>query len=80
MIRSEMERMPSTPVLVTKPEAARRAGVGLRQIRRAVAAGEIPEFSVGSWPRVRWCDVEAWIARRRRDDAEAPATAPGGPL
>jgi excisionase family DNA binding protein len=53
-------------LFVTIPEAARRAGIGRRQLRRAVARGELPVFDLGGWPRVRWSDVERWFASRRR--------------
>ena len=60
-----MDRTDSA-LLITKPEAARRAGVGLRQIRTACERGEIPEFLIGGWPRVFWPDVIAWIESKRR--------------
>jgi hypothetical protein len=50
--------------LVTKPEAARRAGIGLRQIRLACKRGELPEYLIGSWPRVSWPQVLQWIEKR----------------
>lgn len=55
------------PVLgefVTRRSAAKRAGIGERQIRAATAAGEIPLYQVGAWPRVRYRDVLAWIERQ----------------
>ena len=52
--------------LCTVPEAARRSGLGLRQLRRAIADGTLDVFDVGSWPRVRWRDVQAWIEGTRR--------------
>jgi excisionase family DNA binding protein len=59
-------------LFVTVPEAARRAGIGLRQVRRAVAQGDLPVFDLGGWPRVRWSDVELWFASpKRRSGSEA---------
>lgn len=54
------------PVLMTLPEAARRAGVGLRQIRRARDRGQLTLYQVGGWPRVRWREVLVWIECKRR--------------
>ena len=54
-----------TPEFLTLPAAARRAGVGVRQLRRARDRGDLPVFVVGGWPRVRWRDVIAWITRQR---------------
>ncbi len=52
--------------LVTLARAARRAGLGRRQLLRACAAGELPVFDLGGWPRVRWVDVVVWITRHER--------------
>ena len=60
---------PVTPELVTCREAARLAGVGLRQIHRGIAANEIIAFDVGGWCRVRWVGkggVLQWIESKRR--------------
>ena len=46
---------------LTLPSAARRAGVGLRQLRRARDRGELPCYRIGGWDRVRWLDVLAWL-------------------
>ncbi len=54
--------------LCTIPEAARRTGLGLRQLRRAIQAGEVSVYQIGSWPRVRWRDVVEWIERSRLAD------------
>ena len=53
------------PVLMTIPKAARRAGLGVRQLRRAVQLGEVEAMMVGSWPRVRWESVVRWIESQR---------------
>ena len=66
-----MERASSTQIdsepdaLITLPAAARRLGIGRRQLKRAVHGGELPLFRIGGWPRVRWRDVLAWIEGRR---------------
>jgi hypothetical protein len=57
--------------LLTKPEAARRAGVGLRQIRIACDRGELAEYRIGAWPRVCWHEVLSWIERQRVRPADA---------
>jgi excisionase family DNA binding protein len=51
--------------LLTLPRAARRAGVGVRQLRRAVKNGDLPVFQVGAWPRVRRSDLFRWISSQR---------------
>lgn len=59
---------------LTLPTAARRAGVGLRQLRRARDRGELPCYRIGGWDRVRWLDVLAWLHRCRLDpDARSEA-------
>jgi hypothetical protein len=52
--------------LITLREAQRRAGLGLRQLERARAQGELTLYRVGGWRRVRWLDVETWLARQCR--------------
>jgi excisionase family DNA binding protein len=51
--------------LITLREAARRIGLGLRQLDRACAHGELALYRVGGWRRVRWLDVEAWLNHQR---------------
>lgn len=51
--------------LLTLPSAARRAGVGLRQLRVARDRGELAVYRVGAWDRVRWADVLGWLERCR---------------
>jgi hypothetical protein len=53
------------PELLTIPRAAKRAGVGVRQLRQAIRRGELPVFRLGAWPRVRWVDVIRWICAHR---------------
>ena len=53
--------------LVSIPEAARRTNLGRRQIRRAVSEDALPVYDVGSWPRVCWGDVLAWLDSLRRE-------------
>ena len=55
----------NTPLVMTLPAAARRAGVGVRQLRRARDRGELAVFIIGGWSRVRWDDVISWITRQR---------------
>ena len=47
--------------LLTLPTAAKRVGVGLRQLRRARDHGELRTYLVGGWTRVRWQDVLRWL-------------------
>ena len=53
------------PELMSKPAACRRAGIGARQLDRAIASGDVPKFLIGGWPRVRWRDVVRWIESQR---------------
>ena len=71
-----MERERQTE-FVTIPEAKRLTGLGLRQFRRAIANGELSVFDVGSWPRVRWSEVLAWVEASRRITRNRPAEPDG---
>ena len=53
------------PMLMTIPKAACRAGIGVRQLRRAVRLEDVEAVMVGSWPRVRWESVVRWIGSQR---------------
>ena len=57
---------PETVELFSIPEAARRSGLGLRQLKRGIDSGQLPVYDVGGWPRVRWREVLTWIESRRR--------------
>ena len=59
---------PEQPVeLLTLPSAAKRVGVGLRQLRRARDHGELKTYRIGGWNRVRWQDVLNWLEGCRQD-------------
>ena len=60
--------------LCTVPEAARRSGLGLRQLRRAIETGEITTFQIGGWPRLRWAEVEKWLESHRCRSTGEPAS------
>ena len=62
---------PQTVELLSVPEAARRVGVGLRQLKRGIDSGQLPVYDVGGWPRVRWREVLTWIETRRRAELAA---------
>ena len=57
------------PELITLPRAARRVGVGIRELRRTCARGKLkfyrPSDKERGWPRVRWIDVLGWIETTR---------------
>jgi hypothetical protein len=53
------------PMLMTIPRAARRAGIGVRQLRRAVRLEDVEAVMIGNWPRVRWDSVVRWIGSQR---------------
>jgi hypothetical protein len=53
------------PEFLTLPAAARKAGIGVRLLRRATQLGELSVYQVGNWPRVRWRDVLRWIDAQR---------------
>ena len=54
------------PEFVTLPVAARKLGIGVRQIRRALDEGCFDVFDIGGWPRVRWHEVRSWVETTRR--------------
>ena len=64
-MRSSVCHAQPLPELLTLPKAARKAGVGVRQLRRATMLGELAVYQVGHWPRVRWHDVLRWIDAQR---------------
>ena len=71
-----MDRSPSTPIdtipeFLTRPAAARQAGIGLRPLRKATESGEVPLYQIGTWPRVRWREVLDWIERQRTNQVVA---------
>ena len=70
-----MERRASTE-FVTIPEAQRRTGLGVRQLRRGVADSTLAVYDVGGWPRLRWREVLAWIESTRRPAEHRAADAP----
>jgi excisionase family DNA binding protein len=72
----------TTPEYLTVYAAARRAGVGVRQLQRARDRGQLPVYRVGGWQRVRWADVLAFVERhpvtRNRGQHGGDLRAPGG--
>ena len=65
VMRDEREQQ-ERDALITLPEASRRVGLSMRQLRRARERGELAIYLIGGWPRVRWVDVVAWIESRRQ--------------
>lgn len=54
------------PALLTLPEAHRRYGIGLTNLRAAARRGEFPLYAAGTnWPRVRLDEFEAWLRSTR---------------
>ena len=54
-------------MIETLPEASRRTKVGLKKLRQAVTAGELPEVDgVYSQMRVLADDVDAWMRSKRK--------------
>ncbi len=52
--------------LGTVPRVAREVGLHPQVLRRAVNAGKVPAYDVGTaWPRVRRSEVRSWIASTR---------------
>lgn len=49
----------------TIPQAAKRLGIGRRQLKRATEVGDVAVYQVGGWPRVRWSEVLRWIESQR---------------
>ena len=61
MNRSEREETE----YLTLPEAARRTGIGLRQLLRARDRGLLAVYRVGGWQRTTLADVARWVERQR---------------
>jgi len=62
-----MERpTPTADTLSTVRREAKRHRIGERQIRRAIADGELAVYQIGGWPRLKPSDVDRWIETRRR--------------
>lgn len=55
-----------SPEFITLRGAARALGVGERQLRRAVEAGELATYPIGAWPRLRVAEVFAWANSKQR--------------
>jgi hypothetical protein len=54
------------PDLGTIPTIAREHGLHPKVLRRAVHAGKVPAYDVGTaWPRVRRSEIRTWIASTR---------------
>lgn len=63
------------PELMTIPALAKRSGVGVRRLRRAVRSGELPAYTADSgWPRVMWSEFLDWVRSKRVE----PGTGPRG--
>ena len=63
--------------LQTVPALARKFGVGVRIVRRAIRSGELPAFQLGGakgtgWLRLREVDFVAWLSSRRALRVESP--------
>lgn len=69
--RSRMALTDRDGELLTLPDISRRTGIGMRLLRRAQRSGELPTYQIGTWARVRWVDVIAWLERHRRPATEA---------
>lgn len=52
------------PVSVSLDDAGARHTLHPRTIRRAIAAGELPGYKVGSAVRVRVDELDAWMASK----------------
>ncbi len=64
-----MERRDSS-LFVTIRQASRLTGIGQRQLRRAITAGELEVFDVGAWPRLSWSTVLDWLHSKKRAPQE----------
>lgn len=53
------------PTYGTIPDAAKRLGIGRRQLVRAIDAGDVAAYQVGGWRRVKFSEVEAWLRSTR---------------
>lgn len=51
--------------LTTMPRAAKARRIGVKQLRKAARAGELPIYPIGSWQRVKLDDVDRWLESKR---------------
>jgi excisionase family DNA binding protein len=73
--RLMLRRAAGAEPLLSAAAAAELVGVSVDTVRRAIRAGALPAAGyVGSRPRVRRADVEAWVSRGK---GPAPAVASG---
>jgi excisionase family DNA binding protein len=63
----------AAPNFVTIPIVVERTKLGDKQIRRAVERGELRSYKIGSWTRLLWSDVIAWVECHRRQPARKTA-------
>ena len=84
-----MEKYPATPsadshftpaqlIAAIRTSAGGRAPIGVRPVRAAIAAGELPAALIGNRHVIRWSDFLAWLDSHRlepaqRTEPEAPA-------
>jgi excisionase family DNA binding protein len=68
------------PLVLTVKEAAPVFRIGERQLRAAIARGEIYAARIGSSIRIPRSSIEAWLAGGTKNDREAwqPAVVEGG--
>jgi hypothetical protein len=65
-----MRRRRSTPLYITIAAAKRLTGID-RPIEAAIADGTLRVIRAGTWRRVRWADVLAWLDTLSGDDRRA---------
>ena len=61
----QVEDQQAPAELLSIPQAARRLGIGRKQLDRAIREGELGVVVLG-WPRVSLDELRAWVASRRR--------------
>lgn len=66
---------PNQLVTAIRKSAGGRAPIGVRRVRAAIVAGELPAALIGNRHVIRWSDFLAWLDGHRLGPAESEAPA-----
>ena len=64
-----LEGLHPARLLLRPAEAATALGIGRTKVYELIAAGELPSIRIGASVRVPVAALEAWIARRVREQS-----------
>ncbi len=66
---------PAQLIATIRKSAGGRAPIGVRPVRAAIVAGELPAALIGNRHVIRWSDFLAWLDGHRLGPAESEAPA-----